>query len=215
MTADENILKEQDGYRVRLEPDTDITEPDTDITEPDDDAAWPVLRIEPRSYAVTHMNQGSSRPHDLDEAVENAVSHWATSPADSDWKLLEKWLRAYLGVTRIETWYSETYWYVAYDSAAWREWAGAPAGLGTEDPLADIRAWVEGDGWGWVIEKRVTWTAAVSDGPFSERFGPDTRRDSWEEVASCWGYYGSTYATERALEEFSAALAGEEGETGS
>ena len=194
------ILEERDGYRVRLVLD-EFAE------EPYDDGAWPVLRIEPGNWgsssAVTHMYEGSSRPHDLDGAVENAVWHWMTTPSDSDWPKFEKWLRAYLGVTRVETYYSGSFWYVAYDSAQWRKWACVdPERLPSENPLAEIKAWVEGDVWSWVVEKQVAWT--------SDDWWPGTteyaKRNTWEVVDSCGGYYGSAWAEKSAREAFEFAL---------
>jgi hypothetical protein len=192
--SSEDVLEERNGYRVRLEQD-DSPE------QPYDDGAWPVLRISVSRYYPNpeHLNASGSRPHDLDDTVENAVSHWQTTPSGRNWKLFEKWLRAYLGVTRVEFFSSGDYWYVAYDSAAWRKWARVTAEqIAREDPLADWRAWVEGDVYGYVIEKRVTWR------PVSCAADDDVTMDTWEHVNSCWGFYGYDYAKEVALEEFEA-----------
>ena len=189
------ILEERDGYRVRLEQD-EYAE------EPYDDGSWPVLRIEPGNWgsssAVAHLNAGNSRPHDLDDKVENAVWHWLTTPSDSDWPKFEKWLRAYLGVTRIETYYSGSYWYVAYDSARWREWADVDLEHASgEDPLAEIKAWVEGDVWSWVTEKQVTlYVRNTEFGDYAEH------SQVWEVVDSCGGYYGYGWAEENARAHF-------------
>jgi hypothetical protein len=47
--------------------------------------------------------------------------------------------------------------------------------------MSEYRAYCEGDVWGWVVEKNVTWSA------------DDDRDDmsTWEHEDSCWGYYGS------------------------
>jgi len=89
--------------------------------EPYDDGASPLLRLEYRhGYRAEHVMTGS-RPADADGCVEAAAERWGT-----DFELLEKYLRAYHGATKVETWHSGDYWYVTYDPAAWREWAGAP-----------------------------------------------------------------------------------------
>jgi hypothetical protein len=155
--------------------------------EPYDCSQSPLLRIGTRGggHRAEHIHIGD-RPTDADDQIENAIHHWATCPADSDWTLFEKYLRAFHGVTQIETWHSGSYWYVTYDSAAWREWCGAPAG-GAD--MSEWRAYCEGDVWGWIVEKNVTWHA------------DDDRDDmsTWEDGESCWGYYGSDGANGKYL----------------
>jgi hypothetical protein len=193
MTDTEVLETSEDGrYRVRLVPDE---YPD----EPYDDFASPLLRIEPRGggHRAGHIQVGG-RPANADDTIEGAVQYWGTCPSDSGWKLLERYLRAFHGVTQIETWYSGSYWYVTYDSAAWREWCGAPAGSAS---MAEYRAWCEGDCWYWITEKLVTWRAVnpVTDDPDYAEY-PD--RDSWETVDSCGGYYGTEWAEEAAREAY-------------
>lgn len=169
MSYEEILETSEDGrFRVRLVLDD---YPD----EPYDDGASPLLRID--GHRAEHVMTGS-RPTDVDDYAENAVHHWGTCPADGNWRLFEKYLRAYFGVTKIETWHSGSYWYVTYDPAAWREWAGAPEGSAD---MSEYRAWCEGDVWGYVVEKNVTWT--------TEDDFPDMA--TWENVDSCWGFYGS------------------------
>lgn len=170
----EEILETSDDGRFRVKLVLDEY-PD----EPYDDGQSPLLRIDTHGYG--HRGEhimATGRPLDDDDAVENAIHHWATCPADSDWQLFEKYLRAYFGVTTIETWHSGSYWYVTYDPARWREWAGTPEG---SVDMSEYRAWCEGDVWGWVVEKNVTW--------HTEDDFPDMA--TWEHVDSCWGYYGS------------------------
>jgi hypothetical protein len=166
------ILDTQGRYRARLVLDEDAG-------ERYDDGASPLLRIDSGARATHVMATG--RPLDADETVEQAISYWHTTPGDSNWRLIERYLRAFHGVTQIETWHSGSYWYVTYDSAAWREYAGAPPGSAD---MSEYRAWCEGDVWGWVVEKLVLWTTA--DAAVSPAF-----KDEWEHVNSCWGYYGN------------------------
>lgn len=174
---------EDERFRVRLVLDEYPS-------EPYDDGASPLLRIETRGggHRAEHVQVGS-RPAEADDYIEAAVHHWGTCPADSDWKLFEKYLRAFHGVTQVETWHSGSFWYVTYDSAAWREYVGAPAGSAD---MSEYRAWCEGDVWGWVTEKLVTWH---TDEP---GFGDENR---WEDTDSCWGYYGSDGANGRYLRQ--------------
>jgi hypothetical protein len=84
------------------------------------------------------------------------------------------------------------YAYLAFDTAAWAETVGAPAEhLATEDYLSEIRAWAEGDCWGWILEKQRHWTKTYADGETEQG-------SSWEHVDSCYGYYGRQYAAEAA-----------------
>ncbi len=66
-----------------------------------------------------------------------------------------------------------------------------------EGERKEYRAWAEGDVWGIVVERKVTWQRVGSDdGPFA-----GIRRahmDTWEEVESVWGYIGQEYAEEEA-----------------
>jgi hypothetical protein len=127
----------------------------------------------------------TGRPLDADEYVEAAVARWGT-----DFDLLEKYLRAYHGATTVETWHSGDYWYVTYDPAAWREHVGAPEG---SVDMSEYRAWCEGDVWGYVVEKRVTWT--TDDPAYADE-------DRWEDAGdSCWGFYGSDGANGKYLKD--------------
>jgi hypothetical protein len=153
--------------------------------EPYDDGASPLLRLEYRhGYRAEHVMTGS-RPADADGCVEAAAERWGT-----DFELLEKYLRAYHGATKVETWHSGDYWYVTYDPAAWREWAGAPEGSAD---MSEYRAWCEGDVWGYVVDKRVTWH--TDDPDFEDE-------DRWEDAGdSCWGFYGRAGANGEYLEQ--------------
>jgi hypothetical protein len=190
------VIETRGDYRVRIEADQDAG-------EPYDDGSAPLLRIEYRSgeYRAEHI-QRSSRPTEADGAVEAAVSRWGGLSRD-DWRLVEKFMRAYLGTTVIQTWYSGDYWYVAYDTGEWREYAGqteAVAGpnwqsvLAGFDLMAEWKSYVEGDVWGYIVEKRVTW--ATGDDDYDDR-------ETWEDApddSSCWGLYGHEYAEQAARE---------------
>jgi hypothetical protein len=172
----EEILEtsEDDRYRVRLVLDE---YPD----EPHDDSQSPLLRID--HHRAEHIQVGG-RPTDSDDTIEGVISYWHTCPADSNWNLFKRYLRAFHGVTKIETWHSGSYWYVTYDSAAWRKWCGAPEG-GAD--MSEYRAWCEGDVWYWVAEKLVIWKPVNVPADDDD----DVTMSTWETVDSCGGYYGS------------------------
>jgi hypothetical protein len=181
------ILEERNGYRVRLVQDES---PDA----PYYDGQSPLLRMEYCSGAwrSEHIDSGTLRPRDNDSAIEEAASRWGT-----DFPKLEKYLRAYYGATQVEEWYSGDYWYITYDSRAFRDAVGAPAGSAD---MTEYRAYVEGNGWGYIVEKQVHWS--------TEDDYPD--RDSWEEVESCWGFYGLGDCFETTAREAFKAYAGDE-----
>lgn len=188
MSDHETLKTSGDGrFRVRLILDE---YPD----EPYDDGQSPLLRID-RGQADHVMATG--RPLDDDARIEEAAERWGP-PSSGDWPLFEKYLRAYYGVTAIETWFSGSYWYVTYDPAAWRDHVGAPAG---SVDMSEYRAWCEGDVWGWAVERDVTWRRDDD---------PDATMHTWETVDSCFGYYGSDgangdYLKSCALEAFDSA----------
>jgi hypothetical protein len=169
MSGHEEILETSpDGrYRVKLVLDDC---PD----EPYDCSQSPLIRLDSRGYgwSAEHIQTGD-RPTSLDHHAEDAAARCGT-----DFTLLTRYLGAWFGATKVEWWHSGSYWYITYDSAAWREWCGAPEGSAD---MSEYRAYCEGDVWGWVVEKNVTWSA------------DDDRDDmsTWEHEDSCWGYYGS------------------------
>lgn len=203
MSEYSETVAEKDNYRVRLELD--------DSPEmPYDDGAPIVLRIDRTGYSVEILNgQGKyGRPNTYDDAIENALVHWATTPSDSDWPKFEKWARAFLGTSRIDTWYSEGYqgWYVALDTAEWRRYTGwseeddakAREILARESFLAEWEAWATGEVYGYVVEKRVREETVTRELDGTEISRDET--DAWEEVEAVGGFYGNEYATEAAEE---------------
>jgi hypothetical protein len=193
MSEYSETLEERNGYRVRLLLD-DGPEP------PYDDGQSPLLRLDFRSYGrprPVFVDNGTMRPHQEDEYIINAIEHWQTSPRDSDWPKFEKYLRAFFGVRTIETWASQDYWYITYDSEGWRRSLTVDGADGEFKPsMEEYRAWCEGECYFYVIEKQETW---VKQDPTTD--DPDTMH-TWETVESCGGYYGDEYAREAALEAF-------------
>jgi hypothetical protein len=185
MSYEEILETSEDGrYRVKLVLDD---YPD----EPYDDGQSPLLRLDRTGYGIRAEHiMATGRPLDADADVEAAIAHWDTTPSDSDWPKFEKYLRAYHGVTAIKTWHSGSYWYVTYDPAAWREYTGAPEG---SVDMSEYRAWCEGEVYGYVVQKNVTWTTADPDYPDEDR---------WEDTGdSCWGFYGRNGANGEYLEQ--------------
>lgn len=165
---DSMIVEERNGYRVRLEYDDSPEEPYCEF-------ASPLLRYD--GGRTEHVaGTGGLCAGEIEHA---AREHGA--PYDRDFRIFEKYLRAYHGVTQVETWHSGNYWYITYDDASWRAAAGTEPGSASMDYY---QAWCTGDVYGWIIERE----------------NPDS--GEWEDVDSCWGYYGWEWAKESALEAF-------------
>ncbi|MFJ9827728.1 hypothetical protein ACIRSU_25695 [Streptomyces sp. NPDC101160] len=79
-------------------------------------------------------------------------------------------------------------WYVTGEEAL-----AIDGGLLTEGyveaEMQEYEAWAEGDVWGFVVEKRVDWTRDDD---------PDESMQTWEEVDSCFGFYGGLFARAQA-----------------
>jgi hypothetical protein len=188
MSYSETLKTSDDGrFRIRLIAD-EYAE------EPYDDFQSPLLRVEytSRGWIAEHV-MATGRPTGDDARIEYAAGCWG-----SDFRLLEKYLRANYGTREIETWHSSDYWYVTYDTAAWRAYIGSGEDAETPHPLismTEYKAWCEGDCWGWAVERNVTWVREDDE---------RETRATWEQESSCSGYYGSDYAKESALEAFEA-----------
>lgn len=183
------ILKEQDGLRVRLAADENAD-------EPYDDWQSPLLRLRyngVHGWQAEHVVVGS-RPTGCDTRIEEAAARWG-----GELHLLGKYLRAYHGTKVVRQWSSDDYTYITYDTEQWREYIGFP--VGSELPgsyeasvnLDEYRAWCEGDVYGYIIEREITWVGRENI--------PDIMT-TWEEVESCWGFYGWEQAEESAAEAF-------------
>jgi hypothetical protein len=111
----------------------------------------------------------------------------------------------------VEFWYSGNEWYMAMDTADWRQEMGvSPEQIRSEQLMAEFKAWVHGDVYGYVLERRViTYTTVVeeSDGAI---IGTE-RGERWEDVdgEQDMGLYGHAVAqteARAAFEEFMAGL---------
>lgn len=195
MSRYENVLETSEDGRFRV-----LLELEEGPDEPYDDGQCPLLRIEPRTYRTDHV-MATGRPTGDDDTVEAAVRHWQTTPSDDDWRLFEKYLRAFFGTTHIVTWYSDSYWYVAYDTTAWRGYCGWDDGHPMPADavnLNEYRAWCEGEVYCYAVERNVTWHRDDD---------PDATMSTCETEDSCGGYYGLDWAKECAMEAYRDAIA--------
>ena len=213
MSSDPNVIEETEDLRVKLKIDMDAD-------QPYDDGSPPIVRIDARRFETSRYSTGSYVEHidtsgrnkRADGGVEAAIERWGT-PSSDDWDKVEIYLRAWHGVTKIDTYRSDDYWYIAYDSADWREYVGfgayteKPMPYAAEDFLGELKAWINGETYGYILERRVhvyqdqRRHSAVE--PYFET--AESEYDDWEEIESCWGFYGYEYAEEEAKMAFDAA----------
>lgn len=172
-------------YRVRLVPDTDAE-------QPYDDGAWPILRKEPIRGSGTYVEAFNKQGEPYVDAFARLKEGGYPT------EVFERYLRIFHGVNHFHTYgpnRATDYTYMAFDPTVWRQDNIAEDhDLSQEKPLAEVEAWVEGDVWGWVSERRAN-SSGIAD------------EDDWEEESSCYGLYGRDYAEEAAQEELNDMVA--------
>jgi hypothetical protein len=197
--SDEHVIKESKGpmgqqFRVRL-VDDDSPEP------PYDDGSVPLWRIDARG--VEQVKMTSFDASDVD--IAGAVSKFGLSSL-----VLSRWLRIWHGVTAVQTWHSGESWYLAADTAKWREAMGVTSEQMDQESrkgslMAEYQAWCKGDVYGYVIERRLVAYTTVVD-PVTERIVGSRREDEWTQVddgvGSLFGVYGHDHALAVAEEDF-------------
>lgn len=193
------ILEERGNLRARIE----VQEaPD----EPYDGCGSPLLRFNVRTRGdVWDVQQVETiTSYRVDPRILQAARRFGPQEP------FERYLRIFHGVREIVSYTSGRDWtYMTFDPAAWR----AAIGLREEDlatlkpgSLANMdqyKAWCEGDVQGYIIEKRVTW----------RREDSAETMDTWEQVDSCWGYYGEPDYVEQVAREALAAYCTDESVT--
>lgn len=199
--ADEEVLETAGRYRVVLFPDL---YPE----QPYDEGSGPVLRIDRRGSQAEHVDSGKWRSRDkiLYRIADETERLLAVYDKRKALLILQRWLRAFYGVTRFETWDSDDYTYIAYDPSVWRQEIGAPQG---SVGLEDWKCWVLGEVYCYAVQRRVKWKkAGRPTRPVRTPPGliVQERLETWEPTDdACGGFYGYEYAKEAALEALAAA----------
>ena len=192
-------VEEEAGLRVRI-----IIEEGP--SEPYDDGSSPLMRYRrDRTYGGWHAEQIEMTSHRVHPNIISALAKWGD---DDD--LFERYLRAFHGTTQVVWWDHPDGGdprYVTFDTAVWRDEMGLTAEHLAKNPdikvasMGEWRSYVEGDVWGYVVEKCVTWKPVDVDAD------EDVSMQTWEQVKdySLWGLYGREYAEEAAREAFRSA----------
>lgn len=187
-------IEENDNLRVRLEHD-DSGE------KPYDEGAVPILS-RPFRYG---------RWEAVNDQANDYVSLLNQLQDEFEEDVIDRFIRIFLGAYSVMRDSSENNFYIAFDTAEWREhvgltdeWLDRPGNDRTElakGSLTEVLAWANGEVYGYILERRVlthtTYTNPVTGETIRELDGED-----WEQIDSCWGFYGWEYAEQEAKEEF-------------
>lgn len=185
MSYDHEVLEQRGDYRARIVHDVFAG-------EPYDDGATPIVMTH-HGVRGWEAGQVGGTSYEVDEAILTAARRFAGDP-----DLLERYLRIFHDVTSIK-WYEsrEGETFLSYVTPDWLEHVGHERDDTTvQADLTEWTAYCEGDTWGVVIEERTTWQR--TDVP---TFGEPIVRYEWEEIDSCWGFYGREWAEQSAREQ--------------
>ena len=185
-------LEQTDTLRVRIVQDDDASNPREEYDHLGSVVSVPSARYHP---VDRHGGELESAWHRL----------WDRYDSENGVEIFQRYARIYHGA---HTLYDangspEAVWYILPDAIA-QEQISDPAALlaGERD---EYRAWANGEVYGYVIERRVTWTAV--DDPDDQY--PD--HDTWEHIDSVFGYIGYEYAAESARLGYAHFLADHDG----
>lgn len=200
-----DIVKENANYRAFIVNDDSAD-------KPYDEGAVPVLVRYFHDYRATFeaVNEQGD-PYAM--AVTEAFNRF-----NRDMDLVARWLRIFYGAYSIMEDSSSEGAYLAFDTAAWRETVGltdeymstVPKDMLDHEKLAEgslneIMAWTRGEVYGFIVERRMITSTTVTD-PVTGKQEATRTGHTWEEVDSCYGFYGDEYAREAAEEAFDAIV---------
>lgn len=188
----EVILETRENFRVKLVADEDAL-------FPENAGATPVLQLDYMGYGSYRAEALNDQAAEFLDAFQRFCGEY--SSVRKPLEVFERYLKIFYGTVKVQTWnigITREFGYMAFDTAEWRETVGAPLeSLKDEDYLTEVRAWADGDVWGYVVERQLNYTKTYAEDPDL------TEEDSeWLEVAggSCWGFYGREWAEESALQ---------------
>ena len=209
--AEEDVVEERDGYRVRLEYD-DSPE------QPYDDGAVPIL-----TYDHGRVEAFNSQAEDYVHAVSEILDRHGDQGID--WDTLERFVKIFYGAVKLDRWFSDGLrgHYIAFDTAEWREKVGAPETLKDEDYLSEVRAWANGEVYGYIVERELGYEKKYFDADgedVSEETGTEwveveekgrvgDGQGGWKEITmpvACWGFYGREWAEQAAREALESTI---------
>lgn len=192
------------GIRVRVVLDTDPHAPEFE-------AGYPIIRL---NRGRTEIVYGDTAD-DLSDALRHFIYRQENDTGLDAIALFTQYVRVFHGgdvkVIRSET--SREYGYLAYGTRKLAE------GWGHTDPekidkyareveTEEWQAYLDGEVYGVVTEQSIV----VETITYGGLTGDEIRYEidpSWDEIESCWGYYGQEYAVEAAREELDSHIPAE------
>lgn len=194
-------LKENENYRVRIVSDESGE-------KPYDEGSVPILYRAFRSYRMEWVAFN-------DQAEEYAAKVTEVYRRfDGEEGTVERYLRIFHGAYSVAFDSSENNRYLAFDTAAWREsvgitdeWLDRDSDIKldrqklADGSLTEVMAWANGEVYGYVLEARREYAPVyrTHDGTVAE-YGESIYE--WQEVDSCYGFYGWDSVKEAAEEAF-------------
>lgn len=171
------ILETAGRYRLRLSVDTEPTNPRRDY-----DHISHVITVKDRQYVNIDENGGP---------LQHGWDHFAHRENGDE--LFMRWARMAHGAVIVQDSPHDgprSFWYLMPGGMA--EVADPLEFLAVE--IREYRSWAEGDVYGHVIERSVTWQRTET--------AESETMITWEEVDSCWGLVGREYAEGEARQSF-------------
>lgn len=167
MSVIETLDNVPDGYRVTIHSDDDPANP-----RENNDAPVHVLTVPDRDYVDVDADPGPWG--ECWRRLLGAGRYWSEAI-----EIMERYARIYGGFTYEHCPHrgARSLWYITATDAA--EFGDPDAAL--KAYAAEYEAWAEGHVYGYVIEQAVNW---------NRRDDPEQTMVTWEQVGSCWGFYG-------------------------
>lgn len=191
----QETIIETDKYRVIAEPDPYAEEPAYD------DGATPILRL---NFLNSIGIWQAEAFNDQAKPYVNAYNRFSDSY--TDWnteEVFERYLKIFHDTAKVQSFglnntRATDSTYLAFDTAEWRDKVGCTKeNVAKEDYLSEVRAWIEGDTYNLVLQKKVIWSA--DDDDYEDR-------EEWEDVDSVGGFYGQDGLEDSAKWYFSEEL---------
>lgn len=82
-----------------------------------------------------------------------------------------------------------------------KRWEGIDEEAAVKSVIEELGQWMNGESYGYIVERKAFWMKLYADPNRASEEGWD-----WEEVESCWGFIGSSYAEEAAREAMDDAM---------
>lgn len=207
-----DVIDEYQGYRLVL-----IHDPNAD--RPYDDGSTPLVQFSVSWQDTTvDIEQAVVTSYSLPESILYALHHFGAHDERAR-ETFERYLRIFHG-TRSIVWMLENenaplaYSYVTFDTESWRTEMGLTEEYLAEHPdvegdgfanLDEFQAWIEGDVYGYRIERNQRWRQVDEEGELIPLLDAP-EMTTWEEEDACFGYYGHDVALGAAGEAFDAFL---------